>query len=175
MSEHDYPPFNWAVPIISAIIERVQEGETEVLLQTRWKPDKDPKYSGALEIPAGTIETFENIYTALKREVFEETGLRVTGFRPNIHTQPHSSRGDEAFAFVPFCCQQETKGKPRIGFVFICTVADTEPVPGIGEVRDIRWVKKSKLRKMVSESPEKFFTFHLGALDLYLNRELNWP
>ncbi len=50
------------VPIVLAIIEREHEGETEILVQTRWKPDKDPKYSGALEMPAGTLEKYETVY-----------------------------------------------------------------------------------------------------------------
>ena len=78
------------VPIVSAIIERKREGEVEVLVQTRWKPGKDSKYSGTLEIPAGTIELHENVYDALRREVYEETGLRVIGFRPDVQTRMHS-------------------------------------------------------------------------------------
>ena len=41
------------LPIVSAIIEREHNGEQEILVQTRWKPERDPLYSGALEIPAG--------------------------------------------------------------------------------------------------------------------------
>ena len=37
------------VPIVSAIIEREHAGEIEVLVQTRWKPERDPLYSGTLE------------------------------------------------------------------------------------------------------------------------------
>jgi 8-oxo-dGTP pyrophosphatase MutT (NUDIX family) len=161
--------FNFPIPIVSAIIERERDGEIEVLVQTRWKPDKDPQYSGTLEIPAGTIETHENVYDAVRREVLEETGLTVIGFKPDVKTKVHAHGGDEAFAFVPFCCQQQAKGKQRIGFVFVCTVADQEPVPGPGEVKDIRWMRKSELKRMLEETPEKIFTFQLGALDYYLN------
>lgn len=162
-------PFDFPVPIVSAIIERERDGDIEVLIQTRWKPDKDPKYSGSLEIPAGGINPFENIYDALKREVLEETGLHVIGFRPDIQTRTHTQRDDEAFAFAPFCCQQETRGKPRIGFVFVCIVEDVEPVPAPREVRNIQWIKRSALRRLVEETPERIFTFQLGALDYYLN------
>ena len=167
------PPFDWPVPIVSAIIERERDGEIEVLVQTRWKPDKDPKYSGTLEFPAGGIGPFENIYEALKREVFEETGLRVIGFKPGIQTRKYTQRDDEVFAFVPFCCQQETRGKPRIGFVFVCVVEDAEPVPAPREVRNIQWIKREELRKIVEETPEKIFTFQLSALDYYVNYSEN--
>jgi hypothetical protein len=48
------------VPIVSAIIEREHNGEKEILVQTRWKPDRDPLYSGTLEIPAGGMHVYEN-------------------------------------------------------------------------------------------------------------------
>lgn len=43
------PQLSFPVPIVSAIIERQCDGQTEGLVQTRWKSSKDPKYSGALD------------------------------------------------------------------------------------------------------------------------------
>lgn len=161
---------NMCIPVVSAIIERQGSDETEILVQTRWKPKRDPKYSGTLEIPAGWIDRYENVFEALKREVLEETGLRVTKIKPDIKTKTFSPRDDKNFSFVPFCCQQQTKGgKPWIGFVFICEVEDKEPVPQASEVKDIRWIKKSELKKIITGTPENFFTLQLGPLDYYLN------
>jgi 8-oxo-dGTP pyrophosphatase MutT (NUDIX family) len=160
---------DYAVPIVSAIIERERDGEIEVLVQTRWKPDKDPQESGMLEIPAGTMGKYENVYDALRREVFEETGLTVIKVKPDMRTETHRQRGDEVFAFVPFCCQQQTKGKPRVGFVFVCTVDQGEPVPGRGEVNEVRWMRRSELRRILDQTPDKIFTFQLGALDYYVS------
>ena len=161
---------NVCIPVVSAIIERHNNSETEILVQTRWKPKNDPIYSGTLEIPAGWIDRYENVYDALKREVLEETGLQVTKIFPDNKIKTFSPRDDENFSFIPFCCQQQTKGgKPWIGFVFLCEVADKEPVPQAEEVKDIKWIKKSELKSMIEKTPEKFFTLQLGALDYYLN------
>jgi 8-oxo-dGTP pyrophosphatase MutT (NUDIX family) len=158
------------VPIVSAIIEREHEGEIEVLIQTRWKPERDPLYAGTLEIPAGGIHRYENVYEAVKRAVLEETGLRVTGFYPDIHTKTYAPKDDDCFAFVPFCCQQQLKrGIPRIGFVFLCQVEDAEPGPRPEEVCHIRWMKKVDLRKLFEVTPEKIFTLQLGVLDYYFH------
>lgn len=156
------------VPIVSAIIERQRGQLTEVLVQVRWKPDKDPMYTGAFEIPAGGIGLYENVYDALRREVFEETGLRVIGFRPDVRTKTQSQRGDDVFAFVPFCCHQQLSGQARVGFVFVCTVEEAHPVPAPDEVKDITWMETSELRRLIDGSPERFFTFQLPVLEFYL-------
>lgn len=158
----------FSLPVISAIIERSKGGEKEILVQTRWKPKKDPKYSGCLEIPAGKIREFENVYEALNREVFEETGLKIIKISPDIKTKIHSPSKDGSFAFQPFCCQQQIKGgQPWIGFVFLCQVEDKEPIKEGDDTRDIHWMKKSELKKIFEKSPEKIFTLQLGALEYY--------
>jgi 8-oxo-dGTP diphosphatase len=160
------------VAFVSAIVERERDGEREVLVQTRWKPDADPVYSGTLEIPAGGIHAYEDVYAALAREVLEETGLRVTGVYPDVRTPTYAPRSDGCFAFVPFCCAQQLAGGiPRLGFVFVCRVADGEPTPQPGEVREIRWMKASELRTILRETPERIFTLQLGALDYYLDHD----
>lgn len=158
-------------PIVSAIIERTYNGEHQILIQTRWKPQRDPVYSGTLEIPAGWINKYENIYDALKREVYEETGLKVISINPNIRTKIHSPKNDGSFAFVPFCCQQQIKGgKPWIGFVFICEVEDKEPNAQSDEVKDIKWINIKDLKEIYDNHPEKIFTLQLGVLDYYLSQ-----
>jgi 8-oxo-dGTP diphosphatase len=171
---NDIDKINVCIPVVSAIIERIHNDEIEILVQTRWKPKNDPIYSGTLEIPAGWIDRYENVYDAVKREIFEETGLKVLKIFPDIKTKTHSPKNDGSFAFQPFCCQQQIKGgKPWIGFVFICKVEDKEPKSQLEECKDVRWIKKSELRKIFESSPEKIFTLQLGVLDYYFNNKKN--
>ena len=163
------------VPIVSAIIEREHNGEKEILVQTRWKPERDPLYSGTLEIPAGGMHVYENVYDAVKREVLEETGLRVTSFYPDIRTKTYAPKMTTA-CLCPLRCQQQLKGGlPRVGFVFLCQVEDAEPVPQHDEVRDIRWMTVSELWKMFEETPEQIFTLQLGVLEYYLKHDRSHP
>jgi 8-oxo-dGTP pyrophosphatase MutT (NUDIX family) len=157
--------------VVSAILERRHNGQIEILMQTRWKPDRDPAYSGTLEIPAGGIKRYENVYDALRREVFEETGLRVLNIKPDLQT-PVCSRGDDgAFAFVPFCAQQQTSGGlSRIGLVFVCEVEDKTPVAKPDESKDIVWMTRPALKQLIEKTPEKVFTFQLAALRFYLRQ-----
>jgi len=163
------------IPVVSAIIERIHNGQKQVLIQTRWKPERDPIYSGTFEIPAAWMEEYENVYDALRREILEETGLTITKIKPDIKTRLHeTAKNDGSFAFLPFCCQQQLKGgKPWVGFVFLCEVADDEPVAQESEVRDIKWINKEDLKKIFTENPDLIFTLQLGVLDYYFaNSEL---
>ena len=156
--------------IVSVIIERYKDGKKQILVMTRWKPHRDPKYSGTLEIPAGHVDYYENVYEAAKREVFEETGLTVTEFIPNIKTKTHSPQNDGAFAFVPFCCQQQVKnGQPWLGFVFICRAKEGKLIPREGETKDVRWIDCDALKRIFENHPERIFTLQLGVLDFYFN------
>jgi len=104
---------------VSAIIERFHDGQWEVLLQTRWKPEDDPKHSGLLEIPGGRIEVGEDAYTALRREVKEECGLEIQALKPRKETQTKGNFEEVSVAFVPFCGEHYL-GSSFVGFVFVC-------------------------------------------------------
>ena len=157
------------LPVVSAIIERLHKGRTQILVQTRWKPQRDPVYSGTLEIAAGVMDEYENVYDALRREVFEETGLHITKIKPENKTQIYDTgKDDSSFGFMPFCCHQQLRnGRPWIGFAFLCEVEDKEPKAQEEEVKDIRWMDKEDLRGLFKEHPEQIFALQLGVLDYY--------
>ena len=93
----------------------------------------------------------------------------MTSFTPDIQTKTYEHQGDQVSAFVPFCCQEQTGELYRVGFVFLCTVEDGEPVAAPAENRDIHWVTKTELRRILTETPERIFVFQWAALDYYLN------
>ena len=63
----------FAIPAVGAIIVKRVGDEEFILVQTRKKNNGDG-LDGLLEIPAGKIREYENIFEALRREVWEETG-----------------------------------------------------------------------------------------------------
>lgn len=166
-------PCGLNIPVVSAIIERRRKGRIEILVQTRWKPRRDPVYSGLLEIPAGWIQQRESVYNALRREVFEETGLRVTKVFPKAPLHRRRSRSD-VLSFVPLCCQQQlTDGLPWISVVFVCRVKSATPRAQRTEVKNIQWLPVNKVRKQLQHSPQKFFPLHVGALKHYCKHYAN--
>jgi 8-oxo-dGTP pyrophosphatase MutT (NUDIX family) len=166
----DFEKLGLNIPIISAIVERFNEKleETEILVQTRWQPEFDKKYSGTLELQAGWIEHYEDVYDAIRREVYEETGLKVKDIKPDKRTAVHSPSDDGAFAFEPFCCVQQLKnGQPWMGFVFVCSVEGGEPRNLEDETRRVRWTLRKTLRNMYEKNPKKIFTLQLPILEKY--------
>lgn len=164
-----------AVPYVGAIIERESDGDVEVLIQTRWKPDRDPLYSGTFEFPVGTLDKpFENIYAALAREIDEECGLRLKSIKQDSRTKIYqTAKNDAVFGFRPFCCTQQLRnGKPWIGFVFVCEVEKTLHKPGSNETKDVKWIKAKEVKQIFIESPEQLFTLELPAWEYYFKLTL---
>jgi len=156
--------------VVSAIIEKEENQERLIYIQTRWKPDTSPTYSGLLEIPAGGIDGYENVIEALRREVKEETGLEVTdisnGFVGNIE---ENIVGSKAIIFQPFLCQQmlsSDRGLPWIGFVFRCKVEGVVKV-NPDEAKEPQWISMSKLKKLLDEKPQSFFPLQYPVLKYY--------
>ena len=76
----------FAKPCAAAIIEKHIDGEPYILMQTRQK-ENDRHTNGMLEIPAGKIREYENIYMTLRREVrdhcYGNSGRREGAFDQN--------------------------------------------------------------------------------------------
>lgn len=67
----------FAKPAVGAIIEKKENGKDYILIQTRQK-ENDCHTNGMIEVVGGKIREYENIFSALAREVQEETGLKLT-------------------------------------------------------------------------------------------------
>jgi len=161
----------FSVPTVAMLLERRNPitKETELLLTLRWRPDYDPKYTGTWETPGGRIRAFENIEEALKREIEEETGLRVVKIHSN-KTEVLENKGDKAFSFEPFCCEQFLKGPhPYIGFVFLVEV-EGEPKTS-EEVKEVRFFALKEVEKLLKEG--KIYTYHMGTVAKYLESRRN--
>jgi len=154
----------------SAIIERFHDGQWEVLLQTRWKPEEDAQHSGLLEIPGGRIEVGEDVYTALKREVKEECGLEIESIKPGKETVTKGKFDEVSVAFVPLCGERYL-GSNFVGFVFVCTAKGELITKGFYDAKEPRWVRLEDLKRLVHEEPEKIYSYHLSALKYYVEQK----
>jgi len=159
----------FSIPTVAFIVERedTETPETQILIQKRFKPESDPKYTGVYELPAGKIREFEDIRESARRELKEETGLELETLEI-AHTETLDHQGDKSFAFVPFCCEQMLKGPyPYIGFVFL--VKAKGEVKETREAKEAKWVNTNEIRELIKRG--EFHPYHIGAIRMYLNRK----
>lgn len=158
----------FAIPCVGAIIERTSDEERYILVQTRQKAGGG-ETNGLLELPAGKIREYENIFSALRREVFEETGLCITRIHGEENAFFTETEGYTTVSFEPFCTTQNLSGAYSIILhTFLCE-AEGEPLHDTDETQNIRWIKVDDIRVLVEQHPEKIFMMHINALKKYFN------
>ena len=157
----------FAIPAVGAIIVKKVENEEFILVQTRAKNSTDGT-DGLLEIPAGKIREYENIFEALRREVWEETGLHITKIQGENESDYFDVSGNITIMFSPYCVTQNLSGAYSIILsTFICE-AEGELLERTNETAHIHWMKKDELKNIVDNSPESIFLMHINALRKYL-------
>ncbi len=100
----------FSIPGVGGIIEEVIKGEDCILIQKRCKDDSLDKF-GLIEIPAGKIREFENIFACLRREIKEETGLEVFEIIGEDDCSVVEKNNYKVLNYQPFACAQNITGK----------------------------------------------------------------
>lgn len=158
----------FAKPCAGAIIEKIIDGEKHILLQTRQKSSGGDT-NGKLEIPAGKIREYEDVFSTIRREVLEETGLTLTKIYGEELSAVTQVGEVKTIFFEPFCITQNLRGAYSIILnTFICE-AEGEPLPSTDEAQNIGWVNISEVRQIIENEPERVFFMHINALKKYLN------
>ena len=157
----------FTVPCVAAIIEKIVNNEKYILIQTRQKED-GAETNGMLELPAGKIREYENIFEALRREVKEETGLSITKILGEDNQISNFIKGNEVISYTPYCITQNLSGAYSIILnTFLCE-AKGELLTETIESQNIHWIKIKELKKIFKNYPEKIFLLHINALQKYL-------
>src|SRR5262245_33196960 len=125
---------------------------SKLFLQERWKPDSDPINSGKLELPGGKWRAREPILDCLKREVNEETGLRIT--KVNHVIREHANAlGHRVQTAQPLYVSQMIDGPYPSMLLVFSVEADGEPsVRGDG-ARNGRWWSIDEIDAFIKSEP----------------------
>ena len=149
-----------------AIIERIIDGRTEVIVQFNTEDQ-------AYEFPGGKIEFCESFFDAVKREVKEETGLDVieaTGQDNHIIIDDDTDIAVECFK--PWAVYQYVKGPfDSMGVLFKCKVTG-EPLAAGDESSDIKWIGLDELQDML-DIKGYLFKASRAAAAFYLKEQRN--
>lgn len=156
-----------AKPGVGGIIEKRVDRTDFILIQDRYKDDAKTE-AGLLEIPAGKIREFENIYECLRREIREETGLVVTHIEGEDEATVVEGHGYAVLSYTPFACSQNTAGSyPILVQTFICR-AEGELLSVSNESKNIRWISAEELAALLDNAVETFYPMHVTSLKKYV-------
>lgn len=153
-----------------AIVERTFNDELHIILQTRNKVG-EPQ---TLELPGGRLELFEPILEGLKREVFEETGLkvvRVNGEETRIDTCGINP-DFEVECIEPLCVYQTIKGPiDSMGMYFLCE-AEGELLVNGDDTKNVHWKPVSEVKNMFEADPLQFSNVDRAGIMYYIKTKL---
>jgi len=159
------------IPGVAAIIVKEALGIKQILIQERAKID-EPAERGLIEIPAGKIREYENIFDTLRREVFEETGLNVTTIVGKDSADIVQQRDYKVISVEPFYISQNMSGSYlKIITTFLCQV-EGELVAKSDESENIRWIAIDDLRTLLLSQPEKFYPMSISVLKKYIGSQI---
>lgn len=158
---------SFAVPGAGGIIEKIENNVPYIMIQERFKKE-NPQENGLIEIPAGKIRAFENIYDCLRREIKEETGLDVIEIEGEQYSQICESNGYKIINYTPFSSTQNLLGAyPIMVQVFICKVSG-DLNDESDEARNFRWITLNELKELLEKEPGIFYPMHIITLKKYL-------
>lgn len=160
----------FAIPAVGGIIEKSIDGVDYILVQDRYKKDAMIE-TGLVEIPAGKIREFENVFDCLKREILEETGLEVTYIEGEKEAIIFESNGYKVLHYTPFSSSQNIQGTyPIMVQTFLCK-AKGELLDKTNETKNIRWLSLKELQTLIEDSESAFYPMHVITLKEYLIRK----
>lgn len=159
-------------PGVGGIIEKTIDGVEHILIQDRFK-DEAKAEEGLIEIPAGKIREFENIFDTLRREIYEETGLEVIEISGEKEVSIFEANGYKVMNYTPFSCSQNLSEEyPIMVQIFICKTKG-KLLKNTNETRNIRWISLEELKYMLEDNKNNFYPMHVETLKKYLNLKLS--
>ena len=151
---------------VRGFIVRKWEKELQVVIQLRKREGEPEVY----ELPGGRINEFEKITDGLRREVMEETGLKLTTIYNEADAIITSGNGTKAYFAVecikPFAAYQTIQGPvDSFGIYFICE-AEGELLTKGDDTDHVHWESIEGIQKIIQE--DRFSEIDMPAMMMFL-------
>ena len=152
---------------VSAIIQRIIEGEKYILIQERQKGFDSPE-TGLIEVPCGKVKSGESVFDCIRSKVLIETGLSITKIYGEENFEVIKFKDYNVLSYIPFFSSQNTGDNyPLAMDTFICE-ADGLALLESFDAKNIRWVTLNELKNMLIDSQDSFYPMIIEPLKHYL-------
>jgi len=108
----------------------------------------------------------------LKREIWEETGLKVVEIEGEKDAIIFEANGYKVLNYTPFSCSQNIEGTyPIMVQIFICKVKG-DVLESTNETKNVRWIALNDLKELLNEDENSFYPMHVTTLYKYINSKM---
>lgn len=150
---------------VRGLLVREVGNEKQLIIQLRKKKGEPEVY----ELPGGRINEYERIVDGLKREILEETGLKVKSIHGEQGAIITSGISFTTECIKPFSAYQTLEGPvDSFGIHFVCEVEGESLITG-DATADIHWANKKEIQCLIDA--HKFLEIDLPALLMFLRDE----
>lgn len=150
---------------VRGLLVREIGNEKQLIIQLRKREGEPEVY----ELPGGRINEYEKIIDGLKREIIEETGLKVKYIHGEKSTIITSGNSFSMECIKPFSAYQTLEGPvDSFGIHFICEVEGELLITG-DDTADIHWASMKDVQKLIDA--HKFSEIDLPAVLMFLKDE----
>ncbi len=140
-----------SIPVAAAVVYR-DEARTAILLQRRDRPGEVVR--GRVELPGGRWRAGETPADVVRREVLEETGVRVRLLDPTAAT---ITEGRWSYvAIEPLLAVVATADALPTLHVIFEAIGEGAPRDVEGETSDVRYWSTDEIRQSLESDPETF-------------------
>ncbi len=150
---------------VRGFVVRESENGKQLIIQLRKRAGEREVY----ELPGGRINEYEKIVDGLRREIMEETGLKVKTICGEQDSIISTESSFSMECIKPYASYQTIEGPvDSFGIYFLCE-AEGEPQKAGDDSEDVHWAGLDEVRKLIDE--KRFSEIDLPAVLMFLRDE----
>lgn len=147
---------------VRGLLIREVGNKKQVIIQLRKREGEPEVY----ELPGGRINEYEKLVDGLRREIMEETGLKVKAIHNEGSSIITTGTSFSVECIKPFAAYQTLDGPvDSFGIYFVCEV-EGELLTAGDDTIDVHWADIDEVQKIIDE--HRFSEIDLPAVLMFL-------
>ncbi len=150
---------------VRGLVIRKSENGKQLIIQLRKRAGEPEVY----ELPGGRINEYEKMVDGLRREIMEETGLKVKMIYGEQESVVTTGSSFSMECIKPYASYQTIEGPvDSFGIYFLCE-AEGEPQREGDDSADVHWAELDEVQMLIDE--KRFSEIDLSVVLMFLRGE----